>query len=411
MGAMGRDVSTANVGRRGSGRRRLAVGVAAVLATAMTAVGGVAAADEPDQAAVRGSAEGAVPGRYLVKLRNTAGTTSDRLVGTYGGTVTHRYRSVFTGYAVTGITEKQARRLAADPAVEYVQRDAVVRVAATQTNAPWGLDRVDQRNLPLDTTYTYSSKAAQVHAYVLDSGIRTTHKEFGGRASSGFDAVDGGTAADCFGHGTHVAGTLGGTTYGIAKRVRLVAVRVLDCAGNGTTAGVIAGIEWVTANARKPAVANMSLGGGVDGAIDDAVRSSIAVGITYILAAGNNDQDACLTSPARTTEAITVGATNRTDRRGTQDGQFYSNFGKCLDIFAPGTDITSASIGGDTDTEVQTGTSMAAPHVAGVAALIIASRPTLTPAQIRDAIVQDATPGKVTDAGSGSPNRLLHYAR
>jgi subtilisin family serine protease len=299
--------------------------------------------------------------------------------------------------------------MAADPAVAYVQPNVVHRASGTQTNPPsYGLDRIDQRNRPLDRSYTYPRTAPGVHAYIVDTGIRTTHADFGGRASSGFDAVDGGTADDCNGHGTHVAGTVGGSAYGVAKDVRLVAVRVLNCEGSGTTAQVVAGIDWVTANAQKPAVANMSLGGGADTALDNAVRRSIASGVSYAIAAGNGlfglfPLDACTQSPARVAEALTVSATDSSDRKAS-----WANRGTCVDVFAPGIGITSAWSTGDTATSTISGTSMAAPHVAGAAAVYLAANPTATPSQVSGAITGTATTGVVASPGSGSPNRLLY---
>ncbi|MCT4356178.1 S8 family peptidase [Streptomyces sp. Je 1-79] len=282
-------------------------------------------------------------------------------------------------------------------------------MADTQPGATWGLDRIDQRDLPLSTTYTYNRTASNVTAYIIDTGIRTSHSEFGGRATVGTDTVGGGqNGQDCQGHGTHVAGTVGGAKYGVAKGAKLVAVRVLDCNGSGTTAGVIAGVDWVTANAVKPAVANMSLGGGANTSLDDAVKRSIASGVTYAVAAGNGNflglpARACNYSPARVPEAITVGATDSADKRAS-----FSNYGTCVDLFAPGVSITSAWKDGDTATNTISGTSMAAPHTAGVAALYLSANPTASPAQVSTALVNNATSGKVQNPLSGSPNRLLH---
>jgi subtilisin family serine protease len=291
-----------------------------------------------------------------------------------------------------------------DPNVAYVEADQTVGLVATQSPATWGLDRIDQRNLPLSNSYTYNFDGTGVTAYIIDTGIRFAHNEFGGQATSGFDAIDGGAADDCNGHGTHVAGTVGGTTYGVAKNVNLVGVRVLNCQGSGTNSQVIAGIDWVTGNhaANAPAVANMSLGGGASTALDNAVRNSIADGVTYAIAAGNSNANACNSSPARVAEAITVGATTNTDARAS-----FSNFGSCLDIFAPGQNITSAWYTSNTATNTISGTSMATPHVAGVAALAL-DETNGTPQQIRDRIVNSATPNVVGNPGTGSPNRLLY---
>ncbi|WP_274558742.1 S8 family peptidase [Streptomyces spiramyceticus] len=345
----------------------------------------------------------AVENSWIVVLKD--GTTS---AADLGVTPHHVYRSVLTGFSTT-MSKAQAAELAADPRVAYVEQDARVRLTETQTNATWGIDRIDQRNLPLSTTYTHDTTASNVSAYIIDTGIRTSHSEFGGRAKIGTDTVgDGRNGQDCQGHGTHVAGTVGGRKYGVAKAVNLVGVRVLNCAGSGTTAGVIAGVDWVTANARKPAVANMSLGGGASTALDNAVKRSVASGVSYAVAAGNGNilgwpANACNSSPARVPEAITVGATDSADRRAS-----FSNYGTCLDLFAPGVKVTSAWKDSDTATNTISGTSMAAPHTAGVAALYISAHPTATPAQVRNALVNNATPGKVQDPLTGSPNRLLH---
>jgi subtilisin family serine protease len=304
------------------------------------------------------------------------------------------------GFAAT-MSERDAIALAAEPGVAMVSEDGVVRAVATQSPATWGIDRVDQRGLPLDNSYTYGTGASGVTAYVIDTGIRITHAELGGRARHGFSSA-GGTADDCNGHGTHVAGTIGGATYGIAKGVELVAVRVLDCDGRGSTEGVISGIDWVTADHSGPSVANMSLGGGNNAALNAAVAISVASGVTYAVAAGNESTDACSRSPASEPTAITVGATTITDRRSS-----FSNVGTCVDVFAPGSDITSAWIDSDTATRTISGTSMATPHVAGVAALYLAESPTAEPAQVAAAIVDGATPGSVADPGTGSPDLLL----
>jgi subtilisin family serine protease len=346
----------------------------------------------------------AVHNSWIVVLKDGSKASAADL----GVTPKHTYSSVLTGFSTT-MSKAQAAEIAADPRVAYVEQNAVVRMNATQPNPTWGIDRIDQRSLPLSKTYTYDTPASNVNAYIIDTGIHTSHSEFGGRASVGTDTVGGGqNGQDCQGHGTHVAGTVGGKTYGVAKGVKLVAVRVLDCNGSGTTAGVIAGVDWVTANARKPAVANMSLGGGANTSLDNAVKKSIASGVSYAIAAGNGNilgwpQDACYTSPARVPEAITVGATDSSDKRAS-----FSNFGTCLDLFAPGVNVTSAWKGGDTATNTISGTSMATPHTAGVAALYLSTHATATPAQVRNALVNNATSGKVQDPRTGSPNKLLY---
>lgn len=349
--------------------------------------------------------------RYIVVLeKNTprAAAESARADAVrHGGTVHHQYGHALQGFAAT-LPASALDGIRRNPNVAYIEADGVVRADDTQTGATWGLDRADQRTLPLNGSYTYDTAAAGVKAYVIDTGIRTTHSQFGGRALAGYSAVnDGRGAQDCNGHGTHVAGTVGASTYGIAKQVSLVAVRVLGCDGSGASSGVIAGVDWVTGNhqAGQLAVANMSLGGGAWSALDTAVANSIADGVVYAVAAGNANENACNSSPARLPAAVTVGATASSDARSS-----FSNFGSCLDLFAPGSSITSAYHTADTATATMSGTSMAAPHVAGAAALYLHANPSATPAAVRDALVNGATANVVINAGTGSPNRLL-YAR
>jgi subtilisin family serine protease len=331
--------------------------------------------------------------------------TASRLVRTHGGTVRQTYSAALRGFELNA-TEQAARKLAADPAVAFVEQNHVVTIDATQANPPsWGLDRIDQTNRPLNQSYTYPNTAANVHAYIIDTGIRFAHQTFGGRATSGFDAIDGGSADDCHGHGTHVAGTVGGSQYGVAKGVSLVAVRVLNCSGSGTVSQVVAGINWVTANAVKPAVANMSLGGGASSSIDNAVNNSVSSGVTYAIAAGNSNANACNFSPARVAAAITVGATTSSDARAS-----FSNFGSCLDIFAPGVGITSSWSTSNTATNTISGTSMATPHVTGAAAIVLSVHPTFSASQVRNQLVNVAT-ANVVSGVNGSPNRLLFVSQ
>ncbi|MCX4691231.1 S8 family peptidase [Streptomyces sp. NBC_01408] len=393
-------------------RRKLAgISATAVVALALGAAAALpaSAADHGAQGVIENAgAAGSVPGSYIVTLNDTARSTADSgkaVAKRYGATIDRTYSAALNGYSVE-VSEAQARKLAADPAVKSVVQNRTFTVDATQPNPPsWGLDRIDQRALPLNQSYTYPDKAGEgVTAYIIDTGVRKTHQDFGGRASDGYDAIDNdNTAQDGHGHGTHVAGTVGGGAYGVAKKVKIVGVRVLNNQGSGTTAQVVAGIDWVTQNAVKPAVANMSLGGGADSALDTAVRNSIASGITYAVAAGNESTDASTKSPARVAEAITVGATTNTDAKAS-----YSNYGSILDIFAPGSSITSTWGTGDTATNTISGTSMASPHVAGAAAVYLSQNPGSTPAQISSGLVAASTPNVVTGPGTGSPNRLLN---
>lgn len=343
-----------------------AVLTAAVVATPAAAEGTVRHAGSPS----------AVPGSYIVKLKPGAtapAVTADR---TFAGGFTAR------------LGAREARRLAAHPAVAYVEQDQHVRANATQFDAPWGLDRIDQRPLPLDTTYSYTSTGATTSVYVIDTGIRTTHEEFGGRAFHGYDAVDrDNVAQDDNGHGTHVAGIIAGKTYGAGKAVDVYGVRVLNGSGSGTISGVIAGVDWVAAHARKPAVANFSLGGGASTALDDAVRRLIASGVTVVVSAGSSGSGTVNTSPARVAEAITVGATTQTDARGS-----FSNYGPGVDLYAPGVNIKSAWHTSDTATNTLSGTSMATAFASGVAARHLQFTPTAAPAQVHAELVREATP-------------------
>ncbi|MEV1289758.1 S8 family serine peptidase [Micromonospora sp. NPDC049679] len=392
-------------------RRSVFVGAAALTMLAAAAV--PAAAAGPQGVILNAGGDVAVADSYIVVFKDSSVTRTGvdaaarDLAALHGGRVGRTYSAALRGFEVQA-DAKKAARIAANPAVAYVQQNQTVTISGTQTNPPsWGLDRIDQRNLPLNNSYTYPTTAGTVHAYVIDTGVNFTHSDFGGRASSGYDAVDGGSADDCNGHGTHVSGTVGGSAYGVAKGVQLVGVRVLNCQGSGTTAQVVAGIDWVTANAVKPAVANMSLGGSADTAIDNAVSNSINSGVTYAIAAGNGNflgqrQNACNTSPARVPAAVTVGATQNNDAAAS-----FSNYGTCVDILAPGVNITSAWYTDNSATNTISGTSMASPHVAGAAALVLAAHPSWNPQQVRDELVNTSTPDVVTNVGTGTPNRLL----
>ncbi|GAA1339775.1 S8 family serine peptidase [Saccharothrix algeriensis] len=391
-----------------------ATAVMAALATALAVAPPASAQGEADFVKARHP----FAGSFLVSLKDTPRhqaqdqaqiqaqiqAASETLVSRYGGRLKTVFSAAMEGFLVRGLSDAQARRLAADPAVERVYQDGTAQAAETQDNPTWGLDRVDQKNLPLDRKYTYNTTASNVTTYVLDSGIRTTHTEFEGRASHGYDFVDEDPEAqDCNGHGTHVAGTIGGRTWGVAKKTKLVAVRILGCGGSAPDSDGVEGIEWIAKNAAKPAVVNGSFTFDTPGIGDEAISRLAAAGVTFVVAAGNNSADACNTGPARNTNVIAVGATDNNDNRAS-----FSNYGTCVDIFAPGNNITSASHSGDTGSTNMSGTSMASPHVAGGAALHLAGNASATPAQVLKALTDNATSGAVKNPGSGSPNKLLY---
>ncbi|MFC4335553.1 S8 family serine peptidase [Salininema proteolyticum] len=385
-------------------RARRTLSVFAAAATAAAASAAFAPSASAAEGEIRGAeASDAIADSYIVVMEDGLSTQSaENAFSTYDASVDRTF-STINGYSVS-MSEKDAKALAADPAVDYVEANRTMRATGTQTNPPsWGLDRLDQDSLPLDDSYTYpDSGGAGVTSYIIDTGIDIAHSDFGGRASHGYDFVDNdGDATDCNGHGTHVAGTVGSDSYGLAKSSDLVGVRVLDCGGSGTYEGVIAGIDWVTQNAVQPATANMSLGGGFSQAVNDAVSASIASGVTYAVASGNDNSDACNYSPASTPEALTTNSSTSSDGRSS-----FSNYGTCTDIFGPGSSITSTWLNGGTNTI--SGTSMASPHVAGAATLHLGEFPGDSPAQVESALKDNAVSGAISNPGSGSPNLLVN---
>jgi subtilisin family serine protease len=349
----------------------------------------------------------AVPGSYIVVFK-TSVSDVDRQVDdislAQGISAQYRYQHALKGFSAT-LSPAAVTALRNDPRVDYIEQNQVAHAVGSQTGATWGIDRIDQRALPLNTTYNYNQTGTGIDAYIIDTGIRFTHNEFGGRAVTGVDEITpGGTAADGNGHGTHVAGTVGGATYGVAKAVHLIAVRVLDNSGSGTYAQVIAGVDWVTSNhTTNPAVANMSLGGPVSSALDTAVRNSIADGVVYCIAAGNSAVNVSTTSPADVAEAVTVAASGSNDA-----WAYFSNYGSGVDIIGPGVNITSSWYTSNTATNTISGTSMATPHVAGAAALYLEAHPGSTPAQVQAGLITASTPSVVTGVPSGTANRLLY---
>lgn len=340
---------------------------------------------------------------YIVKFADSVSVGNEISAARSNGiAVRESLEYVFKGF-IGEMTPGQANALAKNPRVEIVEADSKVLASTDRSGATWGLDRIDQQSLPLNNVYSYTTTGAGVTAYVIDTGIYASHSDFGGRVASGFSAIsDGNGTNDCNGHGTHVSGTIGGATYGVAPSVSLVPVRVLDCSGSGSISGVISGLNWVAKNKKLPAVANMSLGGGPSTTLDQAVNNLINAGVTVVVAAGNSNADACRSSPSRVPAAITVGATDSRDNRAS-----FSNFGSCLDLFAPGVNITSDWISNTTATNTISGTSMATPHVAGVVARYLQSNPNAQPSSVSTEIVGASLKNTVSSTGAKSPNRLL----
>ncbi|BBN96517.1 aqualysin 1 [Deinococcus grandis] len=351
----------------------------------------------------------AIPGQYVVVFNDdvqTDFTAQSDFIGALGldpqgVQVQQVYGAALNGFAAK-LSSQNLARLQADKRVKYIEQDAMMHATATQTGATWGLDRVDQRSRPTDGSYIYNYTGSGVRAYIIDTGINTAHTSFGGRAIWGTNTTGDGNNSDCQGHGTHVAGTVGSATWGVAKGVTLVAVKVLNCSGSGTNSGVIAGVNWaVTNKGSATAVANMSLGGGFSQAVNDAVNTAASKNLVMVVAAGNENQNACNVSPASAASAITVGSTTNTDARSS-----FSNYGTCVDLFAPGSSITSTWIGSTTATNTISGTSMASPHVAGAAVLRIAAGSS-TNSAVTSAVISSATTNVVSGV-NGSPNRLLY---
>lgn len=367
--------------------------------------------------------EAPIEGKYIVVLKKDVAALSSetmRLASTpsvaqvartvsavSGAKLGKSFQNALRGFAVEA-DDAALARLLNDPRVDYIQEDGIKYVSATQSNPTWGIDRIDQRDLPLSKSYSYDTDGSGVHAYIIDSGLNASHNEFSGRVGNGFSSVDGeAPTSDCHGHGTHVAGTVAGTTWGVAKRATVHPVRVFGCSGSSSDSTVIAAVDWVTANHIKPAVANMSLGGPSSPALDTAVNNLIAAGVVTAVAAGNDNLDACTESPSRVPAALTVGATGQNDARSNWGGGQASSWGSCLDLFAPGTDIVSAGSTNTTGSRLMSGTSMASPHVAGAAVLYLTNHPSASVQEVSKAIIDNATTGKVTDL-RGSPNRLLY---
>ncbi|MBB5121349.1 serine protease [Streptomyces eurocidicus] len=402
-----------------AGKRRLVLAISAAAAvTAGATLLTLPAGAAPAEGTVYGTdAKGAIDGSYIVLLKDGASAkgahaaAQDKkdLAARYGGKLNRSYDSAVHGFSASGLDSTEAKRLAADPAVAKVVQNHTFSINATQEAPPsWGLDRIDQTDTKGDGKYDYPDGAGEgVTAYVIDTGVRVSHKDFGGRATSGFDAVDGDdNADDGNGHGTHVAGTIAGTAHGVAKKAKIVAVRVLDANGSGSTEQVVAGIDWVTKNHKGPSVANMSLGGGADEALDAAVQKAIASGVTFAVAAGNESTDAGKGSPARVKEAITVASSTESDQQSD-----FSNFGASVDLYAPGSEITSDWNDSDTGTKTISGTSMATPHVVGAAAVYLSGHKDATPDQVAAALVQGATPDKISNPSAGTPNKLLRVVK
>ncbi|MFE2550844.1 S8 family peptidase [Streptomyces sp. NPDC059355] len=390
--------------------RLLARLAAATLLTVPAVAAGTAAADTPEPTPVPlHTSANAVPGKYIVTLEK--GVDAAKAATKLGLKPTFVYTSAINGFAVP-LTPLQLQIVRVSLGVKSVEEDAAVQSVPQPSRTPgtrapsstWGLDRIDQKELPLDSTFTTQGNGAGVTAYILDTGIDYAHDEFGGRATFGYDAIgDGRLGADCQGHGTHVAGTVAGKTYGVARKASLVSVRVLGCDGKGTWSGIIAGMDWVAKNAKQPAVMNGSLGGDLSQAVNDAATALSDAGVLPVIAAGNSAKDACSVSPASAQRVVTVAASNQYDEETS-----FSNWGTCVELYAPGEAIVSAKLGGGS--VALDGTSMASPHVAGVAVLYKQAHPTAEPAEIADFLESESTKDVLTSVSKSSPNNLLFTA-
>ena len=401
-------------------KRKMAVAIAAILG-ATYSVQSLADFGTAELADVYNAPQAtAIANKYIVVYKkpayalssdiasaNFTASVSNQIQSDFNINVQEQFSVSFNGALITA-NEAQIEALRANSDIAFIEQDQTISISpmfsARQSNPTWGLDRIDQRALPLDNQFNPGQLGSGVTAYIIDTGVMNSHNDFGGRSRNGYDFIDNDPVSnDCHGHGTHVAGTVGGALYGVAKQVNLVGVKVLGCNGSGSTSGVIRGVEWVANNANGPSVANMSLGGGRSTAMNNAVKGAVDRGVFFAVAAGNDSGNACNKSPASEPTAYTVGSTTRTDNRSS-----FSNFGNCLDIYAPGSQVTSAWIGNNNATRTISGTSMASPHVAGAAALLLEDKPNLTPTQIANALKNNATSGVVKDPRAGSPNELLY---